>query len=387
MSAWGQALLGELAVIDREIVPPGAIAAGTRYVGLEHIEAGGLAIDFQAVEAGELASTKFAFNKRHVLYGKLRPYLAKIALPEFSGICSTDILPVLPGDRLDRRFLAHFLRQPATVALAASQAVGINLPRLSPDRLAQMVIAFPPPPEQRRIADILDRAEALRTKRRRALALLDELPEAVFVEMFGAGRHNWGVTPLGDLAEVQGGLQLSGARASLPVEIPYLRVANVYRAALDLREIKTMRATPAEIARTTLEARDLLLVEGHGNPAEIGRAALWDGSITPCIHQNHLIRARFDRARIDPVYASAFVNSHGGRQHLLRAGNTTSGLNTISVSDVRSVPMLVPPLPLQHAFARRVAAVEKLKAGHRASLAALDELFASLQHRAFRGEL
>ncbi|MEO5897507.1 MAG: restriction endonuclease subunit S, partial [Vicinamibacterales bacterium] len=68
--------------------------------------------------------------------------------------------------------------------------------------------------------------------------------------------------------------------------MPYLRVANVYRGVLDLREIKTIRATEAEIARTTLLKDDFLVVEGHGNPSEVGRGALWDGSIPGCVHQN-----------------------------------------------------------------------------------------------------
>ena len=132
---------------------------------------------------------------------------------------------------------------------------------------------------------------------------------------------------------------------------------------------------------------DLLVVEGHGNPSEIGRVALWDGSISGCVHQNHIIRVRFEIRTVVPRYACEYLNSPGGRRHLLRAGKTTSGLNTISVSEVRTAPLTLPPVEIQRDFARRVAAVEKLKATHRASLTELDALFASLQHRAFRGEL
>lgn len=192
---------------------------------------------------------------------------------------------------------------------------------------------------------------------------------------------------VGDVADVQGGIQVSSARKAYPREVPYLRVANVYRGFLDLREIKKLRATDAEIARTTLAKHDLLIVEGHGNADEIGRGALWDGSIDVCIHQNHIIRVRFESKRVVPLYACEYLNSPGGRRHLLRAGKTTTGLNTISVSEVRTAPIALPPLSLQRDFARRIAAVEKLKAAHRFSLAQLDALFASLQHRAFRGEL
>ncbi len=268
--------------------------------------------------------------------------------------------------------------------------VGGSLLRARPAFVASIQIPLPPLKEQRRIAAILDQAEALRTQRRTALALLDSITQSLFLDMFGdpvANPKGWSMSTIGDLAEVQGGLQVTSARKNLPVEVPYLRVANVYRGALDISEIKTIRATPAEIQRTTLVKNDLLVVEGHGNPNEIGRAALWNGNIEQCVHQNHLIRARFDFKKVEPVFASEYVNSPGGRQHLLRAGKSTSGLNTISVSNVRETPIALPPLPLQQTFATRIASIEVLKATHSRALAALDALFASLQQRAFAGQL
>src|SRR5436305_13069595 len=109
MSRWKTSLLSEVATIERSSVQPGQIKTGTTYVGLEHIESGGAFLDPKPVAAGIIASSKFLFSENHVLYGKLRPYLGKIACPEFGGICSTDIVPILPGPRIDRRYLFHFL--------------------------------------------------------------------------------------------------------------------------------------------------------------------------------------------------------------------------------------------------------------------------------------
>jgi type I restriction enzyme S subunit len=230
----------------------------------------------------------------------------------------------------------------------------------------------------------------LRAKRRAALEQLDALVDATLAELVGdSGIRStaWPEVRFGEVAGIQGGLQVTAARRSLPLELPYLRVANVLRNRLDLTEVKAIRASESEIARTLLQAGDLLFVEGHGNPDEIGRLAVWDGSIARCVHQNHLIRARCDQRVLLPQCATYYLNSQRGRKHLLRSGKTTSGLNTISVSDVKAAPVLLPPLAAQRDFARRVAAVEKLKAAHRASLTEMDALFASLQHRAFRGEL
>jgi type I restriction enzyme, S subunit len=85
------ARLGSVVEIERKGVAPGAITPGTSYVGLEHISGDGTFVDVPTVQPGDLASTKFAFSERHVLFGKLRPYLRKTVRPNFSGICSTDI--------------------------------------------------------------------------------------------------------------------------------------------------------------------------------------------------------------------------------------------------------------------------------------------------------
>jgi len=265
--------------------------------------------------------------------------------------------------------------------------VGGSLLRARPAHVAKIVIPLPPLAEQRWIAEVLDRAEALRAKRRAALAQIDSFTQSLFLDLFGDPATNPKGWPISLVADVQGGLQVTRTRKNLPHEVPYLRVANVYRGFLNLSEIKTIPATDAEVARTRLVKDDLLIVERHANPAEIGRGALWDGSISGCIHQNHIIRARFVSANVVPLYACKYLNSPSGRRHLLRAGKTTSGLNTISVSEVRGTPVALPPVSLQSEFARRVTAVEKLKTAQRASLAELDSLFATLQHRAFRGEL
>jgi type I restriction enzyme S subunit len=306
------------------------------------------------------------------------------------AVFASYLIRVRPKPNVSCEYLAHFFQTPEYWAQISVSARGATQAGVNATSLKALSLPLPPLAEQRRIAAILDQAEALRAKRRHALAQLDILIQSIFLDLFGDPTTNpkgWPTTRLGEIGDAQGGLQRSASRSHLPREVPYLRVANVYRDALDLREIKTFRATDAEVARTLLVVDDLLIVEGHGNPDEIGRCALWDGSITECSHQNHLIRVRLDRGLVHPVFVSRYLNSAGGCRDLLRAGKTTSGLNTISVSNVRDARLFVPPLPLQHEFATQVSAVEWLKTAQRASLAKLDALFACLQHRAFRGEL
>lgn len=268
---------------------------------------------------------------------------------------------------------------------AANNSVGINLPRLSPKVLESFEVPLPPIEEQRRIAVVLDTAETLRVKRRQALGKLDSLMQAIFVGMFGTSGNERRM--LSDLAEVQGGLQVTSKRRDLPISVPYLRVANVYRGSLDLSEVKTLQVTEREIERTRLVKDDLLVVEGHGNKDEIGRVGIWDGSIDLCVHQNHLIRVRCDRVQLLPRFAEAFMNSWVGRRALLRAANTTSGLNTISTSDVRGIQIPLPAMSEQQKFVKAAIQVDRQRAKTMDASAELDHLFLSLQQRAFRGEL
>ena len=258
------------------------------------------------------------------MYGATVGRLGILGVPATTNQAVCHIIP--DPTTAEVRYLFHALSN--QVSNLVARGVGGAQPNISQGIVKQLAVPLPLLPEQRRIAEVLDRAEALRAKRGAALAQLDTLTQSIFLDMFGDPATNpkgWPVLRVGEVAEVQGGLQVTTARKNFPLEVPYLRVANVYRGRLNLSEIKTIRAKDAEIARTKLVNGDLLIVEGHGNPAEIGRGALWDGSISVCIHQNHIIRARFASAKVVPLYACEYLNSPGGRRHLLRAGKTTSG--------------------------------------------------------------
>lgn len=288
-------------------------------------------------------------------------------------------------DRLDPGYLAQFLRwQFARGVFRAMAKAWVNQATVGRDRLSGLPVPLPPLAEQRRITAILDHADAHRAKRRQVLAHLDALTQAIFHDMFGDLEPDH---TLGELADVQGGLQVSSKRSALPMEVPYLRVANVYRNRMDLSEVKLLRCTQAEAERTRLAPGDLLFVEGHANPQEVGRVATWAGEVEGCVHQNHLIRARLDAARLLPGFATTWFNTDRGAKHFRRAGRTTSGLNTISASTVRSAPLPSPPPAAQHEFERRVAQITAERRLAQRALSTKDELFASLQSRAFGGLL
>ena len=375
--------LGELCDMDRRgLRPDDPVAAPLPLLGVENVDSDTGALNLDAgSRVGDGKSTSFRFDERHVLYAKLRPYLNKVATPEFAGRCSTELVPLLPRPGVERQFLAYLLRRKETVAFVMSSITGSRMPRADMKALMSMRVPLPPLDEQRRIVDILNRAARIETLRRRAAERLQEFVPALFIRMFGDPSKNpmrWPQYRIGDVCDVQGGLQVTKKRSVHSTEAPYLRVANVLRDRLVLDDIKLIRLSERELTRTRLEQGDLLIVEGHGNVAEIGRVATWDGQIRNCVHQNHLIRARPDSSRLEPAFAAAYLNSSSGRQHLLRRGKTTSGLSTITTSDVKACGLFLPPLDLQRRYAQMVdAAHASARVGDSGASAATD-LLASL---------
>jgi type I restriction enzyme S subunit len=253
-------------------------------------------------------------------------------------------------------------------------------------QLKALEVPLPPLDEQRRIVGLLDRAAEIRRRADAARAKARAIIPALFLDTFGDPATNpkgWPTAELGRHADVQGGVQVSAKRAALPVELPYLRVANVMRGRLDLTEIKMIRVTASEALRTNLVPGDVLVVEGHGNPNEIGRAAVWDGSITTCTHQNHLIRVRPGLGSLTPEYVETFLNSDVGRRILIHNGKTTSGLNTISTRNVKEVRIPLPPTGLQSVFAEQIQRIEALARHLDAAAAKAEAMAAGLSAEVF----
>lgn len=333
-----------------------------------------------------------------VLVAKITPCfengkIAQAILPCSHGFGSTEFHVVRPRHgKADARYLLHFLRLSHVRLEGERRMTGSAGQRRVPAAFFQeLKVPLPSVPEQRRIAAILDQAEVLRAQRRAALKRLDELAKAIFADFFGdvvGNSRKWpaGIA-LGQVAEIVSGVTKGrnlGGRSTR--KVPYLAVANVQHMTLALSNVKAIDATDEEIARYRLRRSDLLLTEG-GDPDKLGRGCLWGDELPECIHQNHVFRVRVTDSRVLPLFLNWLVGSERGKRYFLRAAKQTTGIASINMTQLRGFPLLLPPVELQNAFADRIAAIDLLRVAHRASLVELDALFASLQHRAFRGEL
>ena len=326
------------------------------------------------------------FQNGKIAYAKLsRPY----------GFGSTEF-HVIRADtkRLLPRYVFHFLRQDYIRIAGERRMTGSAGQRRVPlDYLASLELPLPPLSEQKRIAEILDGAEALRSKRRAALALLDELTQSIFLDMFGdpSERIVSGGIEFGSVVEEfrYGTSNKSGSNGFLTLRIP-----NVIGASIELTDLKLVQVDDAEFSRLRLLHGDLLFVRTNGNPDNVGRCAVFEENLiadSGCdpkefIYASYLIRARL-KSSVMPVFIRELMLTFEGRKNLRAAAKTSAGQYNINTQGLGSLPIFVPPIDLQRIFVDRVQVVNGLKAVLEKSQSELDQLFASLQHRAFRGEL
>jgi type I restriction enzyme, S subunit len=183
---WEIKKLKDLIKIERNSILPENIEDGMKYIDLESIEKEtGKIRNFYTVSKGFIKSNKFIFSKNHILYGKLRPYLNKVALPDFEGICSTDILPILTiKNNSVKYFISFLLRQPIFVNYANERSSGANLPRVNIDTIYKFDIIAPPLSLQNQFANIVERVEQTKSKMEESLKEIDNLFNSLINKFF-----------------------------------------------------------------------------------------------------------------------------------------------------------------------------------------------------------
>lgn len=164
--------------------------------------------------------------------------------------------------------------------------------------------------------------------------------------------EGWRRVPLYTVAEVRTGLSKNASRKGTTLKRPYIRVANVQGGTLDLTDVKEIDVPVSQVARYALQAGDLLLIEGNGNPENLGRGCLWRGEVLEAVHQNHVfvVRTR-SSAELLPKFLELQTQSEYGRSYFLSCAKGSTGLSSLNSSQLKSFPLLVPPPAEQHRIA------------------------------------
>lgn len=309
-----------------------------------------------------------------------RAPIGKVAIAGCEMYCNQGFKNLICSEKINNRYLYWFLK--GNTEYLNSLGRGATFKEISKQIVSAIEINVPDISRQKEVACQLEKVSEIIQLRKQELKKLDDLIKARFVEMFG-GYIQEGGKPLSELAIITGGLTKNSKRATFKVKMPYLRVANVFFNRLDLKEILEIGVKEEEIEKTLLETGDLLFVEGNGSIEQIGRVAVWDGSISPILHQNHLIKARFCVDTIVPEFALFYFMSQKGRQQIVGKSVSTSGLNTLSVNKIGSLVLPMPPIESQKQFAEFIKQVDKAKAVVQHALDKAQLLFDSLMQEYF----
>jgi len=378
-SKWDVPRLGQVALVERSAVKPENIISGTTYIGMEHIDNDGEFKKTPSVESGELASNKFSFDERHVLYGKLRPYLKKIARPSFHGICSTDILPILPKDSLNKDYLYYFLRQPHMIEFAVSRCSGANLPRLSPKELTEFPIPLPPLEEQKRIAAILDKADAIRKKRKQAIELTEQFLRSAFLDMFGDPITNpkgWTTYKMGDVIEFKGGSQPPKSSFSTEDKTGYVRLIQIR----DFKSDKYPTYIPKKKA-TRPFAKDDVMIARYGPPVfQILRGL--EGTYNVA-----LMKASPRGEGITKDFIFHLLQTPKIHDYVVANSERTAGQSGVNLDLLNHYLLPLPPLEIQETIIQTIKIAEQKKSKQVLFHTVAIDLCAALAAKAFRGEL
>jgi type I restriction enzyme S subunit len=201
---WRVARLGDVCCFEKEQ----DVHTGLPYVGLEDIESG-TGRFLGATNPVSVKSATFRFSPEHVLYGRLRPYLNKVLLPDFEGHCSTEIFPIRVGREVLREYLFYWLSMDATVKSINSTSTGARMPRANMGAVLEFEIPIPTLSEQRRIVAILDEAfEGIATVRANAeknLGNAREVFESHLQAVFTERGDGWVEKPLEAIGKTQTG--------------------------------------------------------------------------------------------------------------------------------------------------------------------------------------
>lgn len=395
---WRVAQLGEICLEERVAIgSDNPTYAEMPYIGLEHIEphTGKVLVSEQDARHSGSKSNNFRFNSEHVLYGKLRPYLNKVALPEFAGRCTMEIIPLKPVS-VDRRWLAWLLRRQEVVDHAMYGKTGSQMPRTSMRDLLTLDVVVPPLPERRRIVKRLERqsriAERIRYAATTQIMNIAIMPEVLFQSVLPGSPSEklppgWRWAMLGDVSEVRKGRTAKqawyaeeGARL--------VRYRDLSESGINWTPGRhTFVDVAYESKLQRLHAGTILVGADAHDPATIGRkvtlVATIPHSVAPAYFAGEMLGIRPNKALVDPQIVSCWLRSHAGYQEIQ---HHVSG-GHLNVRPARRIRIPIPPPDVQHhlvtTLARVSSAIERARTVARAQGRATDALLTALHEEAF----
>jgi type I restriction enzyme S subunit len=318
------------------------------------------------------------------LYGAT---VGRTALLGFEAATNQAVCHIIPDRRLaEPRFVWYGLR--AELPALLRKRVGGAQPNISQHIIRSTTLPLPALREQQRIVNLLEQADGLRRQRVEADALADRILPALFHQIFGDPATNpkgWPNRKLGDVI-VETSYGTSNPSNASGEGLPVLRMNNIEsNGRLNLADLKHVTLDEGEVEKHSLRDGDLLFNRTNSKEL-VGKTGLWRGGF-PAVAASYLIRVRVDISQAVPDYIWAWMNTRYFKQRLFDIARRAVGMANINATELRAMPLLVPVMALQHAFAARLRSLDGLAARREEAAQQLQKLFSTLLHRAFAGDL
>ncbi|MDA3896479.1 MAG: restriction endonuclease subunit S [Desulfobacteraceae bacterium] len=289
---------------------------------------------------------------------------------------------------IERAYLRHYLESEMIQSQVWKSAAGVAQPNISPKQLEAYQIPLPPLSEQKRIAAILDKADALREKRRQAIAKLDELLQSVFLDMFGDPVTNpkgWEVKKCREL--YRSAPKIGTIRPAKGEGFKVVRVGELGQRVIDFDNCGRVELSNVEFERFSLNIGDTVIARAIGSKKQLGKASFFDGYHEPIVIDSHVMRLRPNQDVCDPKWFYFLIASPRGKLILQSKGGPTAVQFNINSKQANDLEIPLPPISNQRVFSHLFSTIESEKVIQGEHLSKIDTLFASLQQRAFKGEL
>lgn len=366
------------------------------FLGMEHVEAQSMKV-LGSVPAAQMKSAAVRFHPGDVLYGRLRPYLNKVARPGFHGLCSAEFIVLPETERIDGKYLQYFLNSAPFVKFATHLNAG-DRPRVDFEQIAPYEIPLRPIGQQRRlVAEIetqLSRLDQAVVNLKRVKANLRRyvsgvLREAVAGALTASSKADRQTVTVADVGDVLLGRQRAPQYLTGRWSHRYLRVANIKDDRISFDDVEEMDFDEKHSQKYRLEIGDILVSEGQ-SPELLGQSAIFRGHSEPLCFQKTLHRFRADPAVTTPEYAQIVFRSHVRSGVFRKLGSITTNIGHLTLEKFKAAPFPLPPLAEQQQIVaeveRRLSTARGVEAQVEANLKRAQSLRQAVLDKAFAVE-
>jgi type I restriction enzyme S subunit len=338
--------------------------------------------------AGVAASATNVIKAGHVVVAT-RMAVGRAALLEVDAAINQDLKALIPraGKRVHPNYLLHLLG--VSTPFLEKRATGATVKGIRGEVLESVPVPHPDYTDQCRIADILDKADAICRMRRQTIALTADLLRSAFLDMFGDPVTNpkgWPVKPLGELLANDPRIGTLVPASDKPGTL-VVRVGELGAYDVDLSRSKRASLSDGDFERFGIETGDVLLARAIGSAAHLGKASVLQPYHEPVAFDSHVMRLRFRDEVLDPYVFVQWLRTPGGRARFMSEAGRTAVQFNINGKQIVKIQIPLPPRSEQRLFRRLFDSVRTMEQRSRAALRESESIFDSLVARAFTGAL